>query len=95
MQRALENYKNELASLNKQEHKNTGNSKPKKQELAGQANVGDDDAKEEENLYDLIMHDVLEASSKSYTATGESRRNWQFHAILLLKARRVARATGV
>ncbi|XP_017858284.1 PREDICTED: uncharacterized protein LOC108610602 [Drosophila arizonae] len=75
LQRALENYKNELASLNKQEHKNTGNSKPNKQQLAGQANVGDDDAKEEENLYDLIMHDVLEASNKSYTATGESRRN--------------------
>ncbi|EDW03462.1 uncharacterized protein LOC6562327 [Drosophila grimshawi] len=68
LQRALENYKKELNSLNRQQANNS------KQDLNAQAKSvvqdDDDDEKEQEeaqNLYELIMQNVLEAS--------ESRRN--------------------
>lgn len=81
LQRALENYKNELEILNKKlPTEQTYNKKT--QELSGQATAEKDDSQEEARLYDLIMHNVLEASNKSNQANVESRRNWQFlHSI--------------
>ncbi|EDW65036.1 tropomyosin-1, isoforms 33/34 [Drosophila virilis] len=74
LQRALENYKNELEILNKKlPTKQTHNKKT--QELSGQATAEKNDSQEEARLYDLIMHNVLEASNKSNQANSESRRN--------------------
>lgn len=81
LQRALENYKNELEILNKKLPTEQTHNK-KTQELSGQATAEKDDSQEEARLYDLIMHNVLEASNKSNQANVESRRNWQFlHSI--------------